>query len=315
MYFTKQKVKNILIIVLSVFVLVPLVCMLFDINPVREGMNEWAWGSKNKKMDRVDVNGINLTVNGADVTGADGEYLYCIAGNITCPDGSELSGNDVSYTNYAGTNNMGSTYDYLCKGPDGMQSDASHVQCGDNKISEEFDRFPDLSFVSETNQYDIFQESTINGIADTSGHPLIGFTNPYSYIPLEISGDYVYLYKSAGQVDFVATPCFLYETSDNDVCIDKYYTDITTSTTTTVSGDTDTTTTVSGDTDTVSTSQCSTTNIPCMADNGQEVGDPLCCGQSGVVQSTEYNCPKIAPYCVGYKCGTSWGTCQTSAVS
>jgi hypothetical protein len=56
---------------------------------------------------------------------------------------------------------------------------------------------------------------------------------------------------------------------------------------------------------------CSST-IKCQANNGAEIGDPLCCSQSGTVTSTEYNCPIDAPYCTGYVCGETWGTCVTA---
>lgn len=55
-------------------------------------------------------------------------------------------------------------------------------------------------------------------------------------------------------------------------------------------------------------------DFKCLADNGAVPGDPLCCGQSGVVQNTDYNCPSEYPYCKGYKCGETWGRCsKTSA--
>ena len=55
-------------------------------------------------------------------------------------------------------------------------------------------------------------------------------------------------------------------------------------------------------------------DFKCLADNGAVQGDPLCCGQSGVVQNTDYNCPSEYPYCKGYKCGETWGRCsKTSA--
>ena len=38
-----------------------------------------------------------------------------------------------------------------------------------------------------------------------------------------------------------------------------------------------------------------------VSNNGSNVGDPLCCGQSGVRQDTKYNCPSETPICVGYK--------------
>lgn len=50
--------------------------------------------------------------------------------------------------------------------------------------------------------------------------------------------------------------------------------------------------------------------IKCLADNGAVAGDPLCCGQKGVVQNTKYNCPSEYPNCLGYKCGETWGKCS-----
>ena len=56
---------------------------------------------------------------------------------------------------------------------------------------------------------------------------------------------------------------------------------------------------------------CSST-IKCQANNGAEIGDPMCCSQPGVVTTTEHNCPLDAPYCTGYVCGETWGTCVTA---
>ena len=65
------------------------------------------------------------------------------------------------------------------------------------------------------------------------------------------------------------------------------------------------------------TADASSKNMPssfkCLADNGAVVGDPLCCGQDGVVQNTKYNCPSEYPHCIGYKCGETWGKCSTTA--
>ena len=49
----------------------------------------------------------------------------------------------------------------------------------------------------------------------------------------------------------------------------------------------------------------------CLGDFGDEVGDKLCCGQTGVIQNehVKYTCPESHKYCRGYKCGDSWGSC------
>tara|TARA_Y100000389_G_scaffold172226_2_gene180511 strand:- start:21 stop:728 length:708 start_codon:yes stop_codon:yes gene_type:complete len=63
------------------------------------------------------------------------------------------------------------------------------------------------------------------------------------------------------------------------------------------------------------TSGNTTPNHKCLADNGASVGDPLCCGQDGVVQNTKYNCPAKYPHCIGYKCGETWGKCSPTVAA
>ena len=54
----------------------------------------------------------------------------------------------------------------------------------------------------------------------------------------------------------------------------------------------------------------SSSEFRCIANNGAEIGDPVCCGQSGEIRTTKYNCPVSLPYCKGYKCGEKWGLCE-----
>jgi len=50
-------------------------------------------------------------------------------------------------------------------------------------------------------------------------------------------------------------------------------------------------------------------SIKCVADFGTSVGDPLCCGQEGVLQDTRYVCPNTLKKCSNFKCGSAFGTC------
>lgn len=59
-----------------------------------------------------------------------------------------------------------------------------------------------------------------------------------------------------------------------------------------------------------SSSSGSSDAIKCIADFGTEKGEPLCCGQTGVLQSTKYVCPNTLPYCSDFKCGSKFGTCR-----
>ena len=115
----------------------------------------------------------------------------------------------------------------------------------------------------------------------------------------------MYLYDTTtGNIDVSSSPCFLYESYDD--CKANYFT---TDEDTTESDASNTTTTevdvtISEDVDVVNTE-----TIKCTADNNSNIGDPLCCGQEGVIQNTKYNCPAEYPNCIGYKCGQTWGTC------
>jgi hypothetical protein len=50
--------------------------------------------------------------------------------------------------------------------------------------------------------------------------------------------------------------------------------------------------------------------IKCIADFGTNIGDDLCCGQSGILTDTKYVCPSNYPKCGSMECGTKYGTCS-----
>ena len=50
-------------------------------------------------------------------------------------------------------------------------------------------------------------------------------------------------------------------------------------------------------------------SLKCIADFGTNIGENLCCGQTGVLQNTEYVCPSVKPTCQNFKCGSKFGTC------
>ena len=50
-------------------------------------------------------------------------------------------------------------------------------------------------------------------------------------------------------------------------------------------------------------------SLKCIADFGTNVGENLCCGQTGVLQNTQYVCPSVKPTCKNFKCGSKFGTC------
>ena len=51
--------------------------------------------------------------------------------------------------------------------------------------------------------------------------------------------------------------------------------------------------------------------IKCIANNGSNVGDPLCCNQNGVINDTKFICPEEVPTCTGYsKDDNIYGYCS-----
>lgn len=300
----KNKVKNVFILILCVFAIIPMIYLFFNINPYHtEGYTNYdTLEDENKKMSRVDISGIKIkygTNLGNVYTGKADEYIYCPAGNVVCPSGTILDELD-DYEDPNG--NTHKSYKYWCKDASGVVSDVSHVMCKNNYLGK---KSVNKLYMRSENKKDSngnLLSTNINEITSTSGKGLLqsgldGFTDPYKHIPMSISGEYLILYKADQKVNFKATPCFLYE--DSATCISNYY-DV---------SDSDSSDNSTGE------SCDSDTPIKCVADNGANVGDPLCCGQTGVVQSTKYNCPANYPYCVGYKCGQTWGKCVSTSDS
>jgi hypothetical protein len=57
-------------------------------------------------------------------------------------------------------------------------------------------------------------------------------------------------------------------------------------------------------------SQTMSNPIKCIADFATNIGEELCCGQTGVLQDTKYVCPSNQPTCSNFKCGSAFGTCS-----
>lgn len=245
-------------------------------------------------MHRVDISGVNVQHESeVDVsyTGLPGEFLYCPAGEITCQ-----SGEPTLKTSYTLPNGQTSnTYEYLCS------SGGGHVECSGNRLEDG----KNITLMSNclnslgnttTNKYYGLTNTTTTARVDSGVRvtfeddtTLAGFTDPFKYIPFEISGNNAYVYDTSQALLLTSDNCGIYE---NDDCFEEV--------------------TASCD-DSTSSSDGTCPEIKCLADNGSEKGGPLCCGQSGVLQNTKYNCPADYPFCVGYKCGESWGTCQATA--
>jgi len=207
------------------------------------------------KADYSDYNTIDR------VKDSNGNYEYCIAGKVTCNSGDLIEIKDK----YLG----GITYDASC-------SDNSDADCSGNFMD---------NLSSDALQK--WKTPTARGIS----FPFLsnGFTIPYSYIPVDISGNYIEFYDSSGDLIDSMNKCDMLET---EYLSDQCYAALKPKE--------------------EPTKTDKTTNKKCIADYGTEIGDSLCCGQKGVLQkyASDYVCPKSTPTCSDFVCGDSYGTCK-----
>ena len=298
----KTNTRILLILIISAFIVIPTAAVLVSkLFGVQENMENYDMSNKNVKMDRIKAE-------------ADGGYLYCIGGDVTCSDGtSDLIGDTTAEaTYYDNSGNEHNSYSASC-GTDAYAMCTNYIstKTGDNSITFFNSSGDDISY------------------SGPSDDKYKGFLGPYNYHPMNISGKYVYLYDSenSGYSSEAFSACYLYGDCPQDSTggtTSETAGDSTGGTTSETAGDSTggTTTETSGDSTSGTTSETSGDSTPensnvstmkCIADNGAKPGDPLCCGQDGVLQDTKYNCHSDYPYCIGYKCGETWGKCSTTA--
>lgn len=207
------------------------------------------------KNDYSDYNTIDRIIT------PDIEYAYCVAGNITCPNNGSLTQiNDK----YAG----GKTYNFLC-------SDNTFAECSGSIAYNT----GDLEWTTPSAREINFPFS----------EKYKGFTIPYSYVPVDISGDYMNFYDSKHKfLDNIHKCLMLNSQTETDECYIN----------------------IQKSKDEIESQKSS--NTKCIANYGTNLGDPLCCGQKGVLQQSalEYVCPSSTPNCSNYVCGQTYGTCS-----
>tara|TARA_Y100000389_G_scaffold100824_1_gene97539 strand:- start:5674 stop:6615 length:942 start_codon:yes stop_codon:yes gene_type:complete len=306
----KQNIKNIILIVTVIFIILPILFELYKLLSYKEGYENCKFDSNdNKKIDRIDLNGVVLPTNSdTSYNGVEGEYLYCPAGKITCSNGNTpTEKEDYSLNGEV----VGKTYSFDCSS--GTNSDwkvgSPHVKC-DNYYSKKEPDATKFYYSDVSHNYTKWYKNP-NNADDPSFNinsetvKLSGFIGPYNYIPMSISGDEndseaLKIYNTSQNIYFSATPCFLY--NSREYCENDCY-----------NFDKDCSNVDCSDVD------CKDLNcdvpdpsLKCIADYGTEVGQKLCCGQDGYVKGTKHICPSEYPYCKGYKCGESWGKCHGS---
>ena len=320
----KKFMKQMLIILLVVFIIVPIVLMLFGMNDsVQEGFYTYDQNSKTDselKISALDVSGLDISSGTGGnietehrIVGETGDYMYCVHGNIECAPGYTISDEDISIN---GVN----IKKYQCIS--GGIHDPTQAKCTGSIF--ETDSTKQFYLLDASNcwkpdatTYMFGSVESLHGGTQSISGDLSQFTTIYNNkLPFETTdkdGNSNYgvsaeqlnfnapkdtftfkgLYSLSAENDANYSTCFFYNTYGECEVIGKCPSIL-----------------PGGKTE--EEKECKKTDgaITCNADYGAKVGDSLCCGQTGVVQNDSRICPHEYPTCSGYKCGEKWGTCS-----
>ena len=286
-FFNKKSVKNILLLLLVSFLIIPVILQMLKMKEVVEGMtsnepeNETENETENIGKPGDDIETVqNETEPGVIpsnighvnrvISEEEGKHHYCLGGELYCKyNNAELE--------FVEDYNFGKTYKAKC-------SDGEPVICNNKMRSTDIDSI-------NLFQYDKENKEKVEGsdIQYPESDKMIGFTKPLSYTPVDLSNqDFMIYYKPNGDA-LKTNRCLLF---GPEKCIQGNLEDD------------------SND------KECpNAPELKCLANHGTKIGDPLCCGQTGVLQNTDYVCPEELPHCTGYKCGSQWGTCMKNEPS
>jgi len=236
------------------------------------------------------------------VMDSSGKYGYCIAGKVTCPPNLVRKELNDDYT----INGKGTTYELLCY--DNDVATKIPVECSGNYIHKltHNDKMPG----QEINDYELnWKTPTARQIKFQFSDMLKGFSNPYTYIPVKMNKNNIEFYNSNNIMLDSLHKC---EMLNNQEETNNCYFELAKADAAKIAADAaliEQTAQEAADAVTNATN----TEEPqkCIADFGTDPGDPLCCGQTGVLQYSAYNyvCPETAKTCSNYVCGEKYGTC------
>jgi hypothetical protein len=298
------------LIVIACLVLLPI--LSYFINKNIENFDSSSYPA-NGKIDRIlfskGTYDRNVKDSNGNLNDISGQYGYCLGGNIKCNGSSKLVPffDDYKY---------GSTYSAYC-------SDNSKPSCVNNYYS----KLSDASMVNHINEKDAIFKTT--GINVMDSLQFTGFIGPYDYAPfvreIDTSSNKAITYYMKSDKSLSSANksiCDLISPSEQMDCENYYYKldkSVTTNNGSNNKGDDDKDDddVDDADDDADDTNNDDDTNgsscdvpIPCIANFGTEIGENLCCGQTGVLQNTKYVCPSTAPKCSNFSCGKKFGTCS-----
>ena len=127
--------------------------------------------------------------------------MYCLGGNLECPENSRLQKIDDLQYNSRYQENIGNTYESKCYDISNNVVTENNVMCK-NSIFEKQKSYTFSSSCNDDDKMNVIIESNSND-------EFSNFTKNYNYIPLSVDSDFVYLYKEDGELNFKADPCYL----------------------------------------------------------------------------------------------------------
>lgn len=278
---------------LLIILFISLIALLFipiflEILGYREKMTDYINFSDYNTIDRIKITDTETNT-----------YAYCVGGNISCKS-STASLIDISNENYTG----GNTYQPNC-------NDGDDVICSDNLFNS----------VSSYNLSSYILPNTTTSFPLSSVYK--GFTVPYNYVPIVMdnSSNNFNVLNSSQEVQESIHKCNLLTYENQQNCYKHFFGGGNTSSATSqitspvtnqsTSSATSQITSLNSATITSEAGKCGDSlKIPCIADFGTNIGDNLCCGQTGVLQNTKYVCPNTRPKCSNFKCGSQFGNCE-----
>ena len=304
---SKSRFMTIIFICLIALVLIPII---FELTGHKENMSDYVNFSDYNTIDRIKI---------TDSTNNTNTYSYCVGGTVKCKSNAEKLV-DVSSPDYT----TGKTYQSSC-------NDGGEIICSDNLFST-------------VNEYNFDGYTLSNGTSFPLSKVYKGFTIPYNYVPVNFDTSNNFVFNVDPSKTF--SECISQYNNDNPQttqsnrvisqtlpskntptkcelthkcnllpyikqipCYTKFFMEGGSNGNNSGSGNGSSSTTASQTNN--NTAKCvDDSNLQCIADFGTNVGDALCCGQTGVLQNTKYVCPDTRPTCSNFKCGSQFGTCQ-----
>ena len=330
-----SKFMVILIICLFALLFLPIFLDIIGMRElgIKEKMTDFVHFTDYNKIDRIKV---------TDATsGSPATYAYCVGGTPTCELDTDTLHQltDTSYT-------QGNTYKPLCdRGSASSSSSASGSSTGSEVRCVGNDRWTEL----QANRFSDYKINNIAFPLSATTNKWFTQPYSYVPIKFDPSNNFMFnLYDSAGSkivTDSKISKCDLLDNGyqynceaeystlvGNGTIIDSEYSGAlpsgssgsSSSSSSSGSSSSSSSSTPSGTSNNAlngtdigsssikssSSDKCSETSIKCVADFGTNIGDKLCCGQTGVLQNTKYICPSVKPTCSNFKCGSAFGICS-----